>query len=94
MAALRLSDALAYGVRLYGFLVVATIAGGTMLAVGGSIGWSELQLWLEAGSVDTANAASGGLLTFLGLSILAISYVGAGYKLLADGVSAGHEASR
>lgn len=91
VTALRLSDALAYGVRLYAFLAVTTAVGGAMLALGGSIGWTAFQTWLDGGSLDTANAVSGGLLTFLGISILAIGFLGAGYKILADGVSAGGE---
>lgn len=89
MTAVRLRDALAYGVRFYGYLLVATLVGGSMLALGVSVLRPQLAALAVGGALDTTTAVSGGLLAFLGLSLLVACYAGAAYKLVADAVSVG-----
>jgi len=89
MTAVRLRDSARYGLRLYAYVLGITILGGAGVGLGAALAWPEVQAWRGPGVAEPAVGAGGGVLLFLGLSILATGYFGVAFKLLADGVAAG-----
>lgn len=82
-------DSARYGLRLYGFLLGITILGGAAIALGAAVAWPQVDAALDGGQASLASLAAAGVLGFLGLSVLAVGYLAAAYKLVADGVAAG-----
>ncbi len=93
MTTVRLRESASYGARLYAYLLGVTLLGGGCLAVGLVLAAPELSALLAGGGADTAMAVGGAVLAVLGLSILLAGYLGAGYKLIADAVAVGDQAT-
>ena len=89
MTAVRLRESVAYGARLYAYLLGVTLVGGGALGLGLAIAVPEATSLLGTGGADTTELAAGGVLGLSGLSVLAIGYLGTGYKLIADAVAIG-----
>jgi len=89
MTAVRLRESAAYGARLYAYLLGVTLAGGGALGLGLALAVPEATSLVGTGGADTTELAAGGVLGLSGLSVLAIGYLGTGYKLIADAVATG-----
>lgn len=90
MTAVGLGESSRYGLKLYGYVLGITVVGGAGLALGVALAWPEIQAWRAAGETAApVSGIAGGVLFFLGLSVLATGYLGTAYKILADGVAAG-----
>lgn len=92
MTAVRLRESTRYGLRLYGYVLGVVILGGGTLALGIALLYPEIRAWRGSGQVETVPAVAGGVLGFIGLSILVVGALATVYKLLADGVAAGRPA--
>lgn len=91
MTAARLGESARYGLRLYGYVLGITLLGLAGVAGGALLAVPEVQAWRGPGQAEVATGAAGGVLLFLGLSILAVGWLSTAYKLLADGVARGLE---
>lgn len=89
MTAVRFGESTRYGLRLYGYVLAVTVLGGAGVGLGAALAWPEIAAWRGPGQAEVVPGIAGGLLLFLGLSVLVIGYLGTAYKLLADGVAAG-----
>lgn len=89
MTAVRLRESATYGLHLYAFLLGVTLLGCTCLALGVVLARPEIAALRGAGGGDMAALAAGGLLSFVGVSVLLIGLIGATYKLVADAVNVG-----
>lgn len=89
MTAVRLGESARYGLRLYGYVLGLTVLGGAGVAAGALLAIPEVQAWRGSGQAEVATAVAGGVLLFLGLSILVVGWLSTVYKLLADGVARG-----
>jgi len=89
MTAVRLRESAVYGARLYAYLLGVTLVGGGALGLGLSLAVPEATSLAGTGGADTTELAAGGVLGLSGLSVLAIGYLGTGYKLIADAVATG-----
>jgi len=91
MTAMRLRESAAYGLRLYAYLLGVTLLGGAALGLGLALAVPEAPSLVGTGGPDSTELAAGGVLGFLGVTVLAIGYLGTGYKLIADAVATGSE---
>lgn len=89
MTAVRIGESVRYGLRLYGYVLGITVLGAAGVGLGAALALPEIAAWRGPGQAEVVPGIAGGLLLFLGLSVLVIGYLGAAYKLLADGVAAG-----
>jgi len=89
MTTVRLRESAAYGARLYAYLLGVTLVGGGALGLGLALAVPEATSLVGTGGADTTDLAAGGVLGLIGLSVLAIGYLGTGYKLIADAVATG-----
>jgi hypothetical protein len=91
MTAVRLGESARYGLRLYAYVLGTTVLGGAGVAAGSYLALPEVQAWQGPGQAEVATGAAGGVLLFLGLSVLVVGWLGTAYKLLADGVARGRQ---
>lgn len=95
MTGVTLGESLRYAGRLFAVLVGVTVLGGAGVALGLALGWpgifgpEQLVALLGSGSGGLAYSIAGGVLVLVGGSILAVGYIAATHKLLADAVVAG-----
>lgn len=93
MTAVRFVEAAKYGATLFGYLLGISIVGGGGIGLAYVLAWDQIDPLFGPGSVETARLAGGAVLGLLGLLVLGIGLVSAVYKLVADSVAAGLEAS-
>lgn len=89
MTTIGFGAATRYALRLYAYVLAAVVVGGVGVALGAALVYPELRAWRGPGDATVAPGVGGGLLLVLGLSVLAVGWLGTAYKLLADGVAAG-----
>lgn len=95
MTAVGFEESVRYAGRLFSYLVGVTVLGAIGVILGLGLGWPGILDWERLasllGSTDGGLAYSigGAVLIVLGGSIVAVGYISAAYKLLADGVAAG-----
>ncbi|MFB6310827.1 MAG: hypothetical protein ABEH64_06540 [Salinirussus sp.] len=94
MAPAEFTESSRYGAVLYAYVLGVLVVGGGGLALGAALLWPEIQAWRGPGVADTARAIGGGVLAFLGFSVLTIGGYAVTYKLIADGVAAGMAAGQ
>lgn len=95
MTAVRMRESLRYAARLFASLVAVTALGGALVGVGLALGWPgvlgsrQIASVLGSTSGGVAYTAAGAVVLLVGIGVLAIGYLAAGYKLVADAVAAG-----
>lgn len=84
-----------YAARLFASLVAVTAVGGVLVGLGLALGWpgvlgsGRIASALGSASGGAAYTAAGGVVLLVGICVLSIGYLAAGYKLVADAVAAG-----
>jgi hypothetical protein len=88
MTAVGFGESTRYALRLYAYVLGVFVVGGVGVGLGAALLWPEVRAWRGPGQAAVAPGIAGGLLVFLGVSVLTIGWIGTAYKLLADGVAA------
>lgn len=89
MTAIRSVDSFKYGARLLAYFLLVLIVGGGLLALGGTVGYSDAQRFLDGSGYDSAELAGGAVLAVLGGFVLLAGMFGVAHKLIADSVATG-----
>lgn len=89
MATVGFDESTRYALRLYAYVLATFVFGAVGVGLGAALLWPEIRAWRGPGEATVAPGAAGGLLLFLGISVLTIGWLATAYKLLADGVAAG-----
>ncbi len=89
MTTVGFAESTQYALRLYGYVLATFVPGAVGVGLGATLLWPEFRAWRGPGEAAVAPGVAGGLLLFLGLSVLAVGWLGSVYKLLADAVATG-----
>lgn len=94
MTTVGFAESSRYAFRLYAYVLAVFVVGAVGVGLGVALLWPEVRAWRGPGRAAIAPGVAGGILVFLGASVLTVGWLGTTYKLLADGVAAGHEGGR
>jgi hypothetical protein len=89
MTTVGFGESTRYALRLYAYVLGVFVVGAVAVGLGTVLLWPEVSAWRGSGEAAVAPGVAGGLSVFLGVSVIAVGWIGATYKLLADGVAAG-----
>jgi hypothetical protein len=95
MVALSVRESVRYGVRLFGYLLVTTVLGGGLLAGGAVLSTRVDVLGTISGTAEGSYAvlAGAGVLTLLGLLVLATGWLLVAFVAITDAVRVGIDRS-